>query len=332
MANAPVAAQDSQVTLRLAHWVPPGNTNDIGLHIWADAVTEASGGSIQFQFFPGQQLGKAADHYNMARDGISDLSWIAVSYSPGAFPIAGVTELPFFVGDAVAGSVEISDWYEEYAPTEMPDVKFCMMYVSTPGSIHSTVPIRVPDDLKGKRVRPVNERLSRLVSTLGGQVFQVTVPEMRDGLERGLFDTTFFRWKSIVDFHLTELLTYHLDMPMYVSHFALVMNRSAYERLSDDQKAVIDDHCNGAWAGKMAANWAGEEAEDGGRDAYYGQESQTVYAPSKDEIRQWKDAAAPLTEQWISEVAASGHTRKDPQVVLEELRNRLGSAGALVED
>ena len=61
------------------------------------SVEKASGGTINFKVFPAQQLGKAFDHYDMARDGIADLTYINPGYQPGRFPIIGAGELPFLM-------------------------------------------------------------------------------------------------------------------------------------------------------------------------------------------------------------------------------------------
>ena len=47
--------------------------------------------------FPAQQLGKAPDHYDMARDGIADLTWVNPGYQAGRFPIFAAGELPFLI-------------------------------------------------------------------------------------------------------------------------------------------------------------------------------------------------------------------------------------------
>lgn len=68
--SAPAGAQDKPVELRLANWLPPTHPlAKLGFEPWAKSVEAASKGSIKVMFFPAQQLGKAPDHYDMARDG-----------------------------------------------------------------------------------------------------------------------------------------------------------------------------------------------------------------------------------------------------------------------
>ena len=88
-------------------------------------------------FIPAQQLGKAFDHYDMARDGIADLTYVSPGYQPGRFPIFDAADLPFMLSNAKAGSGALDDWYRKYAATEMKDVKFCLAFAHDPGTFHS---------------------------------------------------------------------------------------------------------------------------------------------------------------------------------------------------
>jgi TRAP-type C4-dicarboxylate transport system substrate-binding protein len=79
------SAQEKTFELKLAHWVPPSHPLQKALEEWGAAVEKASGGTLRYKVYPSQQLGKAFDHYDMARDGIADdlcQSWL----SAGALP------------------------------------------------------------------------------------------------------------------------------------------------------------------------------------------------------------------------------------------------------
>ena len=71
-------AQDKPVALKLSSWVPAQHPLNPALTAWAEDIKKSSGGTISFTLFPSEQLGKAFDHYDMARDGIADLSLIHI--------------------------------------------------------------------------------------------------------------------------------------------------------------------------------------------------------------------------------------------------------------
>ena len=67
-------AQDKTFELKLSHWVPPTHPLQKAMEEWGASIEKASNGTIKSKIFPSQQLGKAFDHYDMARDGIADLT------------------------------------------------------------------------------------------------------------------------------------------------------------------------------------------------------------------------------------------------------------------
>src|ERR1700739_5065960 len=94
------AAQDKTFELKLSHWVPPSHPLQKAIEDWAADIEKASNGTIKSKVYPSQQLGKAFDHYDMARDGIVDFAYVNPGYQPGRFPIiaAGGLSLLFGVG------------------------------------------------------------------------------------------------------------------------------------------------------------------------------------------------------------------------------------------
>jgi TRAP-type C4-dicarboxylate transport system substrate-binding protein len=67
--------------------VPAQHALNPALQAWADDIKKQSNGTITSTLFPSEQLGKAFDHYDMARDGIADFSYVNPGYQPGRFPI-----------------------------------------------------------------------------------------------------------------------------------------------------------------------------------------------------------------------------------------------------
>src|SRR5689334_4200817 len=130
-------AQDKTVELKLSHWVPPSHPLQKAMEDWGSSIEKASGGTIKYKVFPAQQLGKAFDHYDMARDGIADVTYVNPGYQPGRFPIIDAGNLPFMVSNAKGGSQALDEWYRKYAANEMKDVKFCVAFVHDYGSFHS---------------------------------------------------------------------------------------------------------------------------------------------------------------------------------------------------
>ena len=144
-----VHAQDKTQSLRASTWVPAQHALNPAVQSWIDSLKKASGGSINPTLFPSEQLGKAMDHYDMARDGLTDFAFVNPGYQPGRFPIFAAASLPFEISNAKAGSAAIDAWYRTYAAKEMKDVKYCFAFAHDPGALHSRKKVVMPADLKG---------------------------------------------------------------------------------------------------------------------------------------------------------------------------------------
>ena len=103
----PAFAQDKEVDLRLSLWVPPAHPLTGSAKAWADDIAKDSNGSIKITIFPSEQLGKAFDHYDMARDDIADITYVNPGYQPGRFPIIAIGQMPFTFGDARKGTAAL---------------------------------------------------------------------------------------------------------------------------------------------------------------------------------------------------------------------------------
>src|ERR1700748_1487889 len=109
-------AQDKPVDLKISIWLPPAHPLVPATKAWAEDIEKASGGTIKTAIFPSEQLGKAFDHYDMARDGIADVTYVNPGYQPGRFPIIAVGQLPFVFSDGKKGTQALNEWYRKYAP------------------------------------------------------------------------------------------------------------------------------------------------------------------------------------------------------------------------
>jgi TRAP-type C4-dicarboxylate transport system substrate-binding protein len=318
LAAPALQAQDKPVQLKLSSWVPAQHPLNPALQAWAEDIKKASNGTLTGVLFPSEQLGKAFDHYDMARDGIADFAYVNPGYQPGRFPIMAGASLPFQFSNAKGGTAAIDAWYRNYAAKEMKDVKFCFAFVHDPGTFHARKKISLPTDIKGMKIRPATSTIGQMVTSLGGTNVQSSAPEARDMLERGVADAITFPWGSISLFGIDKVVTHHMDVPLYVTPFVWVMNQSKYNALSAAQKKVIDDHCTTEWAEKVASPWA--DFEYAGRAKLAALPGHESYKLTPEQLAAWRTAVAPGEAQWAEGVKKAGG---DPKQVMDALKASL---------
>ena len=132
-------AQAQEVTLTLHQFLPAqANVPRLVLDVWAQNVEEASGGRIEIEQYPSMQLGGTPPELiDQAIEGVADIVWTVVGYTPGRYPMTEVFELPFMMTNARAVSHAYWEMFEErMKDTEFKDVKILGTWVHGPGLIH----------------------------------------------------------------------------------------------------------------------------------------------------------------------------------------------------
>jgi TRAP-type transport system periplasmic protein len=327
--GAALSAQAQEVTWAFSHWVPPASEIQVsGFVPWAASINEASGGRIQIDIFPAQQMGAAPDHYDMARDGIVDIGFVNPGYQAGRFPIIAAAELPFLVSNATTASQALHEWYQQHADREMPDVKVCLVHLHHPGSLHAIRgPIAAPSDFAGMNIRPPQATIARMISLMGASPVQVPAPEMRAILSSGGADATVSPWSSLALFGVEDVVVHHLNLSLYSVAFVYAVNQGSYDALSAENRAVIDAHCTPEWSQRIATGW--DQLDTAARERVLALPGHVTYSPDDTQMAAWQALSAELRGEWVTRAAASGLA--DPQAALDDLIARLRAVGGLIE-
>ena len=317
------AAFAQQKEIRISFWVPPTHAVVAAFNDWGKSLGDATDGTVKVTLFPAEQLGKAVDQYDMARDGIAEMTMVAPAYNSGQFPIFLLDEVPFIFSNSTKGVRALHEWYANYADIEMPDVKLCTMTMHHPATLHmKSAPVKVPAEMNGKKLRVAGTTSVAYVTGQGATTVQAALPEVRELVERGVVDGITFPWDLTV-INSKDTIKYHVDLPIYVGTQAFVMNKAFYDGLDEKQKAAVDAHCSPEWSEKLSTPWAERELK--AKAALMADPSHTVYAPTEEETKLWIAAADQIREK---AVAAVSRYNLDGNKLLQELKDKLAQVGA----
>lgn len=315
--TAPASAAE---TLRMHHFLPPqANVPKLVLDVWADKIEADSKGEIKVERYPAMQLGgKPPELIDQARDGVADIVWTVVGYTPGRFPRTEVFELPFMMTNAEATSRAFWEIFEkDMKDTEFADYKILATWVHGPGLIHSARPVAQIEDMKGLKIRGGSRIVNQLIERLGATPVGMPVPAVAEGLSKGVITATTIPWEVTTALKVPELVKNHTefgDRALYTLTFVLAMNKDRYESLSDELKAVID-----ANSGLEFSAFAGgtQEGADAPSRAKVVEMGNNIITLDDAEVLRWEEAASPIFDQWLKDMEAKGI---DGQALLDEAR------------
>lgn len=303
----PALAAD--VTLRFHQFLPPQATIPAkAIGPWAEKVEKDSGGRIKVQQFPTMQLGgKPPELFDQAKDGVVDIVWTVLGYTPGRFPKSEVFELPFSVGKAEAGSRAFQAYVEKHAMDEFKDVKLIAVHVHGPGLFHSKEPINKLEDLKGMKVRGGSRVVNIMLEQLGATPVGMPVPAVGEALSKGVITATTIPWEVVPALKVQQIVQNHTgfsgDKGLYTQTFAVAMNKAAYDKLPADLKKVIDANSGAETAAKFGR--AMDEGDKVGMGLAQKAGNRVVTLDAAETAR-WARAAAGVRAAWYKEVGEKG--------------------------
>ncbi|UOA28472.1 TRAP transporter substrate-binding protein [Pseudosulfitobacter sp. DSM 107133] len=313
---APASAQE--VTLSLHQFLPAqANVPRLVLDVWADNVEKDSGGRIKVDRYPSMQLGgKPPELMDQAIDGVADIVWTVVGYTPGRYPSTEVFELPFIMTNARAASRAYWEMFEEHMKdTEFKDVHILGTWVHGPGMIHANREVKVPADMEGLKIRGGSRLINDYLSALGATPVGMPVPAVSEGLSKGVIDGTTIPWEVTAALKVPELVHNHTEFEgkaLYVLTFVLAMNKDRYDSLPDDLKKVIDD--NSGLEFSVFAGGTQADADGPARAAAVAM-GNNIVTVSEEDAKAWREAAQPVYDAWIADMDSKGI---DGQALIDE--------------
>ncbi|SFY43494.1 TRAP-type C4-dicarboxylate transport system, substrate-binding protein [Paracoccus pantotrophus] len=324
------AACAADVTLRVHHFLSADAPMQTEILIpWEKAVEEQSGGRIDVQLFPSMQLGgKPPQLFDQARDGIVDISWTLLGYTPGRFPVAEVFELPFVSGTAVQTTAALQEFQAKYLGDEMAQVKPLLLHAPAGYKFHMrSGPITALADLKGKKIRAPSRAMTDALNALGATAVGMPVPEVAQALTTGVIDGAQIPWEVVGSLRVDEITNAHSEIGVEnggvsTAVMALVMNRAKYDSLPDDLKKVIDDNSGANLAVLAGAALDRVEAEERQKALDAGAQINVIPA---EQMEEWRSAVQPVVDGWVKAMDSRG---LDGQAMLDDARAMLAAAGA----
>ena len=299
------ALAQQTVTLRLHQFLPSTATIPArALAPWAKKIEAESGGRIKVQMFHTMSMGGTPPQlFDQARDGVADITWTVLGYTPGRFNKAEVFELPFTSGRAEPASRAFHEYVETFAADEFRSVKLLAAHTHGPGLFHTKSPITGLESLRGMKIRGGSRVINNMLTKLGATPVGMPVPAVTEALSKSVIDGTTIPWEVTPSLKIADLVKNHTSFAgstgLFTQTFAMVMNRATYDKLPADLKKVIDNN-----SGVETAAFFGRAMDEGDKVGLEvaqkaGNNIATLDAA---ETKRWQTAATAVEADWVNEM------------------------------
>ena len=279
------------------------------LEPFMERVTEMTDGQVEFEFYPAEQLGKAADTYDLTANGVMDIGLYLAPYSPSEMPISSsIPAMPGIYTTAYQGSMAYHKMSKESPILETDFLNGGVRPIFTFASIQGELltkgkEIKVPKDLTGLKIRPSGEIARKVVADLGGTSVNMAIPELYEGLERNVIDAIHLYAVSAQDNGLDELVKFGTEgLTLGGAISGLIINEKKFQSLPKDVQEVLiqvgDEftESNATYYDELNSA-AVQEYRDAGVN---------IHTLSEDEKDQWQKVYDKVIEEWLKEKENSG--------------------------
>jgi len=309
-ASASFGTLAQEVTLRLHQFLPPQATIPAKAIVpWIKKIEAESNGRIKIQMFSAMQLGGTPPQlFDQARDGVADITWTVLGYTPGRFMKTEVFELPFITGlSSEKSSRALFEYVQKNAMDEYKDVQLLTVHTHGPGLFHTKQPVTGLESLRGMKIRGGTRIVNNMLTKLGATPVGMPVPAVTEALSKGVLDGTTIPWEVGPSLKVQELVKHHTTFAggngLYVTTFALSMNKNAYNKLPADLKKVIDNN-----SGIETAAFFGKAMDEGDKvgRSLAEKAGNKITELELAEVQRWRRTASTVESDWIKEVGAKG--------------------------
>ncbi|MFJ8265867.1 TRAP transporter substrate-binding protein DctP [Peribacillus asahii] len=296
--------ENETITLKLATYVPV--TSQVYKYVtepWMKRVTELTDGKVQFDAYPGEQLGKAQDMLKLTRDGVTDIGVFPANYFPDNMPLtnalAGLPNLSMTSHQGTVAYNELLQQNKELVETDFSKNGLVPLlgHVSPTYEIWTTKKeVRVPADLKGLKARTVGGVANEVYEYMGAVPVTVSHTETYEALEKGVIEGAGYSSVAVEASGTADLLKYATFPHIGTAIHGLVVNEKVWNGLPEDvQKAMKE-------AGQELIEQSGEKY-DQDTEAFNKEFSKTgtIVELTDEEKGKWEKVTKEFTEKWLGE-------------------------------
>jgi TRAP-type transport system periplasmic protein len=324
--NATVADAE-QIKLNYSSWLPTASwVNQDVLLPYFDQIEEVTEGRVKVEMLP-KVVGSPQSQFDVVRDGLADMGYIVIGYTPGRFKLAEIGGLPFLGNKAEIMSPAFHRMYEEhFAPlNEYEGVHALSTFTVSPGHVFTTrKPIRSIEDFAGLKIRSVSERTTMALQLLGATPILKSSAEAFEMLSTGVIDGSLVILENIPVANMQDLLKQGLLIEGGLSNSTLLlaMNEDKWKSISPEDQAAITEISGEAFARVIGAAYDASSDRALELVKSLGTEVHVAEPAFVDALR---TKLAPVDEAWVAEAKARG--LEDPAAVLKAFREASADAG-----
>jgi len=289
----------AETTLRITLQLPIKSHLGQNLEAFEKEVEAASNGELQVEIYPAAQLYKDSEVPQAVGSGAIEMGVASITQFAGTIPAVDIFYVPFMftseemVRKAVAHDSPIRSSLDEAILGTGTRVLWWQAYGGAI-MLSKDTPLKSPTDIKNKKVRVFGKTLGEFVTATGGVPVMTSGSEQYIAYQRGTVDAGMTGVSGVKSRKLWQVMdhitvTNHADV-----EFLVLVNEKFWQGLSPEHREIltaaarkVEDDLRNTMAKIESDAFEAAKAEGMG-----------IYVPTDAEMAAWREASAPVIEQY----------------------------------
>lgn len=282
---------------------PASNLHTQNLEEFVKNVDEFSNGDFTITLHDNASLFKAPEIKRAVQGGQAEIGEILLTNFANEDPIYALDGLPF-VATGYEAAWDLYQAQKEALNKKLGDQGMMLLYAVAwpPQGIYANKDINTVEDLKGLKWRAYSPVTARIAELVEAQPVTIESAELAQAMATGVVEAFMTSGSTGWDTKVYEYLKKFYDTQAWLPKNAVIINKRAYDRLSDENKealqkaAEIAEKDGWALSEKMTA-WYLEQLADNGMD---------VLAPSDELMEGLNQVGEIMLADWIDQAGDEG--------------------------
>ena len=230
------AATAAEVTLRAISVFNEKTTYSVGIERFIDRVNEAGKGVIQINYIGGPKAMPPFEVGNALKSGVVDIANETGAFYTNLMPEADTWKLSQRPMSELRKNGGF-DFMAKLLEQKMNAIMLARVVDNNPFHLYLNKRITSPD-LSGLKLR-ITTVYRDFFQALGATVVQTAPGEVYTALDRGVVDGYGWPITGVFDLGWNEKTKYRVDPGFYSAEVSIMINKTSWDKLDDQQKAIL---------------------------------------------------------------------------------------------
>ncbi len=262
--GAPLTANAKTVLKLNSQW--PATTAGSKVDQWfADEVNKRTNGEVEIKIFWSEALGKANENLSLMQKGAVEMGAMSPAYFPTQLPFhTAPNSLPMAMLTVTQANALMKRLMAEVpafaAEAKANGVRTLFFHHLNPYLLVSKEPLTNLQALKGKKIRTWGTDMPRMAQAQGMTPVTLSLPEIYEGLGRGVVDAAPFSVDLVVAYKIYEVAKNISEVTLWLGpSWGVWIGEPAWQKLSPQHQKVMLDVATEASQRDMEATMAAEQ-------------------------------------------------------------------------